>query len=117
MMKKILFCLGLFVTGAAFSQDTTKVDQYCQLVASTRMLSTKVTIDIDYGEERKFFGKDTRLKDDEGKLKKINGIVDALNYMGRNGWVLVNAFPSYTTNNQIYHYILKKTFAKADEQK
>jgi hypothetical protein len=28
-----------------------------------------------------------------GKIKKFNTIIDALNYMGSEGWIFINAFP------------------------
>ncbi|MEO7960910.1 MAG: hypothetical protein ABIR19_05140 [Ginsengibacter sp.] len=67
---------------SAIGQDTTKVEQYCEVVTTGRLLSNKVTIDIDYGEERTIW-KDHRIRTDEGKLKKINSIIDAVNYLGK----------------------------------
>ena len=101
---------------SVFSQDTTKVEQYCELVAQGRLFSTKVTIDINFGEERKYFSGDKRLRDEiSGKVKKFNSITDALNYMGLQGWSLVNAFPMGDASNQkVYHFYFKKLFNKED---
>jgi hypothetical protein len=99
----------------AFAQtDTTKVEQYCELVAQGRLFSHKVTIDVNFGEERKFFGGDKRLKDDiSGKVKKFKSLTDALNYMGMQGWSLVNAFPvSEASGPKVYHFYFKKLFDK-----
>lgn len=114
-MKHILFItIILFSSLQSFSQkDTTKVEQYCEVVATPRLLSSKVTIDIDYGEVRSIW-RDNRLKDDDGRLKKFNTTIDALNYMGKDGWTLVNAFPVLTSNIQTYHYVFKKAFKKSD---
>lgn len=80
-----------------------------------RVLSTKVNIELDFGDERKLFAGDTRLRDDlTGKLKKFNSTVDALNYMGAQGWVLVNAFPMKEVDSFIYHYYFKKLFKKSE---
>ena len=77
-------------------------------------MSYKVTIDIDYGEERSAW-KEHRLKDEEGKLKKFNTVVDALNYLGKMGWHLVNAFPvASTTISIVNHYVFKKEFLKSE---
>ncbi len=51
-MKRILTLLCLVFSLHGFSQDTTKVEQYCEVTASGKLFSTKVTIDVDYGEER-----------------------------------------------------------------
>lgn len=115
-MKRItIIAIILFASVKSFSQtDTAKVEQYAEVVATPRLLSNKVTIDIDYGEERSIW-KDTRLKNEEGKLKKFNTTIDALNYMGKEGWKLVNAFPVLIGNNsQVYHYVFKKLFLKTE---
>ena len=114
-MKKIIFITGILLTTiTAFSQtDSTKIEQYCDVVATPRLLSNKVTIDINYGEEKSIW-KDTRLKTDEGKLKKFNTVVDALNYMGKDGWVFINAFPALNGSTQVYHFVFRKWFAKSE---
>jgi hypothetical protein len=124
-MKKyrlLLLSTILLTTSYAFSQsDTSKVEQYCELIAQGRLFSNKITIDIDFGEGRSFFRfKDTRVKDDiTGKVKKFRSTVDALNYLGGIGWTLLNAFP-VTENTglggaqNVYHFFFKKTFDKSE---
>jgi hypothetical protein len=118
-MKKII-CLLVFIAPlivVAQSSDTTKVEQYCEMVATGRMLSTKVNIDVTYGEERKFF-KIYGVRDENGKLKKFNSVVDALNYLGQQGWKMVNAFPVSEANGpKVFHYIFKKEFLKSEVDK
>jgi hypothetical protein len=114
-MKKILTLVLLTLTLNGFSQDTTKVEQYCEVVATGRLLSNKVTIDIDYGEQRSIW-RDHRIKNDEGKLKKFNSVIDAVNYLGKQGWKLVNAFPIATGNGSVYHYVFKKEFLKSETE-
>jgi hypothetical protein len=113
-MKKIILAVFLFTTLNGFAQDTTKVEQYCRLVAINKLFSNKVNIDIDFGDERKFFS-DTRIRDEEtGRVKKFNTVVDALNYLGSQGWVLVNAFPVSDGSSYTYHYYFRKQFRKED---
>ncbi len=113
-MKSALITLFLFATLPVLAQDSTKVEQYCEVVATGRLLSNKVTIDIDYGEGRSIW-KDHRLRTDEGKLKKFNSVIDAINYLGKDGWKLVNAFPISTGNNPtVYHYVFRKEFNKSE---
>jgi len=115
-MKKIIIILCFLISFKSNAQlDTSKVEQYCEVVATPRLLSTRVTIDVDYGEARSIW-KDSRLKNENGKLVKFNTLVDALNYMGKNGWKLVNAFPAYTGSNSaaVYHYVFRKEFLKRD---
>lgn len=82
---------------------------YCELVGTGKLFSTKVTIDIDFGEEKGYF-EDTRLRNEAtGKLQTFNSMVDALNYMGSQGWEFVQAYVVTMNNNQnVYHWLLKK---------
>lgn len=113
-MKK-LFLLVLMVSSlSAFSQDSTKVEQYCRLVAIGKLFSNRVNIDVDFGDERKFFS-DNRLRDEEtGRIKKFNTVVDALNYLGSQGWTLINAFPVTEGSSNTYHFYFRKQFNKQE---
>jgi len=114
-MKTILFVLLIaFSSAKTFSQtDTSRVEQYCELIATPRLLSNRVTIELNYGEEQSFW-KDNRLKSGEGRLKKFNSVIDALNFMGKEGWVFVNAFPVNIGTTQVYHYGFKKLFSRSE---
>jgi len=114
-MKKIIYAgLFIFLSYSSFAQtDTSKIEQYCQIIATPRLLSNKVTIDIDLGEEKSFW-RDTRLKTYDGKLKKFNTIIDALNFMGKEGWVFINAYPVRNNQTDIYHFGFKKVFTKKE---
>ena len=104
--------LVLFFSIVSHAQtDTTRIEQYCQVIATPRLLSNKVTIDIDFGEEKDFWI-DNRLRGYDGKLKKFNTIIDALNFMGREGWSFINAYPVTLGNTTIYHFAFKKYFPK-----
>jgi hypothetical protein len=114
MKKHIILAIVLFVSFNSFSQtDTTKIEQYCEVIATPRLLSSKVTLEVSYGEEKSCW-RDTRLTNDDGKLKKFNTIIDALNYMGKEGWVFVNAYPVKTGDVEIYHYGFKKLFSRSE---
>ncbi len=120
MKITLLFLSALLIcsTSAIAQSDTSKVEQYCELVAQGRLFSNKVTIDINFGEERKFFSGDKRLRDEiTGKVKKFNSVTDALNYLGLQGWTLINAFPISTSSGpQVYHFYFKKLFDKSEIQ-
>jgi len=89
------------------SEETSKY-VYCVLVGTQKFLSTKVTISVDYGEERRFF-QDTRIKDEQtGKVQEFNSMVDALNYMGNNGWEFVQAYAVTLGQQNVYHWLLRK---------
>ena len=105
-MKKILVLLLVLVPGMLYAQ---KLEKYCEIMAIGKMFSSKVTITVDFGEQRGFF-KDTRLRDEEGDVVKFNSTIDALNYMGTQGWKLVNAFPISNGNQNVYHFFFKKEY-------
>lgn len=116
-MKKIVIASVVLLSSIVSigQTDTSKVEQYCQVIATPKLLSNKVTIDIDFGEEKSFW-RDTRLKTDAGKIKKFNTIIDAINYMGREGWIFINAFPVRMGETEIYHFAFKKQFPRSDLQ-
>ena len=71
----------------------TQREVYAQIRIRPRFLSNKVSIRLDYGQERNFWGGDTRIRDEQsGKVKKFNSAVDALNYMSSQGWQFVFAY-------------------------
>lgn len=99
-----MLLLGLMLSGSqVFAQkvyegeimDTAAVQRevYAQIRVRPRFLSNKVSIRLDYGQERNFWGGDTRIREeDTGKVKKFNSAVDALNYMSSQGWEFVFAY-------------------------
>ncbi|TSD66320.1 hypothetical protein FFF34_002650 [Inquilinus sp. KBS0705] len=114
-MKKIIMIAFLLIGAkTSFAQsDSTKVEQYCQIIATPKFLSNKVSIDIDFGEEKSYW-RDTRLKNYSGNVRKFNTIIDALNFMGRDGWIFINAFPVTGGNTVIYHFAFRKVFARSE---
>src|SRR4051794_26024826 len=113
-MKKVFTVVSLLiVTFASSAQtDTAKVEQYCQVIATPTLLSNKVTIDIDFGEQKSFW-RDNRFNTYDGTFKKFNTIIDALNFMGKEGWIFINAYPVRNNESEIYHFGFKKFFLKS----
>jgi hypothetical protein len=110
MRHTIFLFFFLLVCFTSFSQnDSIKVEQYCQLIVSPRLFSNKVTIDIDFGEE-KCFWRDERMQTYDGNIRKFNTIIDALNFMGKQGWIFINTYPAEGGGTVIYHYAFKKYF-------
>ncbi len=118
-MKKLSYVaiIGLLAFHNANSQTVNDVPikdidvDYVQIVGTSRLLSNKVTIEIDFGQENKLFSsdKDTRIRDVNGKNMVFNSMVDALNFMTKNGFEFVQAYAFNTSNNQnVYHYLLRK---------
>ncbi len=122
VVKKVTFLLILnMYTSVTYSQQNTPsktIEQYCSLNVIPRVLSNKVNIDVDYGDPRKFFTfKNNMVRDDNGKAKKFNTAIEALNYMSTQGWKLVNAMALMEGGNAVYRYILKREIEVTDEEK
>lgn len=117
-MKKIILALivSIFAITTSVAQEISLVDTskyvYCQLVGTEKFLSNKVTIQIDFGAERNYW-KDARLRDEQtGKVRLFNSMVDALNYMGDDGWEFIQAYVITVSSQNVYHWLLKKKVPK-----
>ncbi len=116
-MKNLFFTLifsifGLTTLCAQTVNGTPIADidvEYVQIVGTSKLLSNKVTINIDFGQENKIFSaKDTQIKDANGKLTVFNSMIDALNFMSKCGYEFVNAYVLTAGSQNVYHYMMKK---------
>jgi hypothetical protein len=81
-------------------------------------MSNKVTIEIDFGQFRSIWA-DNRLKDSKtGERIIFNSMIDALNYMGIQGWEFVQAYAFWTggSSGNVYHYLLKKSKTSIEKE-
>lgn len=122
-MKKYLFVLLLgFVCTTMFAQENDgQIKQevnssqliehkkfiYCELLGRGKLLSSKVNVDIDFGQAVSFWAPDRRYKDENGKPISFNSMVDAINFMGTLGWEFVQAYVVTESNQNVYHWLLK----------
>ena len=107
----LLICLTVHATSVAQTDEPKSKESkfvYCELVGTQKFLSTKVTIAVDFGEAKNMW-KDNRLKDEiTGKVQVFNSMIDALNYMGEDGWEFVQAYIVTMGQQNVYHWLLKK---------
>ena len=47
------------------------------------------------------------VKDENGEKMIFNSMIDALNYMTKNGFKFVNAYAITEDGQNVYHYLLK----------
>ena len=108
-MKKIFFSITFFLIALFAANAQGKI--YCELVGTQRLLSTKVTVEVDFGQQSKFFS-DNRLVDEKGQVVVFNSMVDAMNHMGELGWEFEQAyvvtFGSGSSSSSVYHWLLSK---------
>lgn len=95
----------------AFAQTEDESRVYCELVGTSGMFSSKVKVTVDFGQETSFWkgDKDQQLVDAEGKDIKFNSMVDAMNFMGKNGWKFIQAYTiGDGKNGYVYRWLLYK---------
>ena len=116
-MKKILLFIALIYSSTIFSQTVNDIPikeidvAYVQIVGTSKLMSKKVSIQIDFGQETKFFsgGREAIVKDARGKPTKFNSMIDALNFMNENGYDFVSAYTLTMGNQNVYHFLLRKS--------
>jgi hypothetical protein len=110
IIKISILSILFFVTKSIYSQTENSKYIYCEMVGVQKMLSTKVNIVIDFGEERSLWKGNTAIIDEAtGKAQTFNSMVDALNYMGEKGWELAQAYVVTTPQGGgVYHWLLKR---------
>ena len=104
-MKKLLF-VSIFAVAMCITAKSQEYI-YCQLVGTGRLLSNRVDVSIDFGQQTNLFT-DTRLRDESGKVVVFNSMVDAMNFMGADGWEFIQAYAVTSGNSNVYHWLLKK---------
>lgn len=117
MKKLIVFPLFVAVFGLSnlFSQTVNDIPikdidvEYIQIIGTSKLMSNKVTVKIDFGQENNYWNaKDTKIKDQNGKLVVFNSMIDALNFLSKNGYEFIDAYTITINSQNIYHYMLKR---------
>ncbi len=113
IMKKLLILVVICVNSFVFSQEVPKY-VYAEIVGELRFMSKKVTIEIDYGQSTSFF-ESNKLKNEDGKNKVFNSMVDAMNYMGALGWEFQQAYVVTMGQQNVYHWLMRKQFSELSD--
>lgn len=112
MKKLILLSLIVLMSVPMFAQENTSNEKtrdsflYAEILGYSKLLSTKVSVTIDFGQNTTLF-EDTRLSDENGKVINFNSMVDAMNWMGAQGWEFVQAYTASEGDQSVYHWLLK----------
>ena len=121
-MKQLLTIIAfIFAMQFSYAQDQVELnkkdakEEYCMILATSKLLSTKLTIQVDFGQEWSFWKDKRSLKDETGKRIVFNSVIDALNYMAADGWEFVNAYAIATGQQSVYHYVMKRDLTEADK--
>lgn len=116
MKRQFLIFLFALSFCSVYSQSVngkplTEIDtDYIMIVGTKKLLSSKVTVDIDFGQKTSFIelGKNTQIKDENGKPVEFNSMIDALNFFAKIGFEFVDAYVITTEGQNVYHWIVKK---------
>ena len=117
-MKPILIlvlALTIHMAGAQEPADTSFFYAYAELVGTQKFLSRQVLVEVDFGQERKFFSNNLIVDPSTGKVRDFNSMVDAMNFMGENGWEFVQAYVVTAGNQNVYRWLLKRA-CRRDEK-
>lgn len=117
MKKLILFMM--FASLAIFMNAQNERKVYCELVGVQKgMFSTKVTVNIDFGQDVRFIHQaNQRLVDENGEIIVFNSMVDAMNHMGTLGWEFEQAYVVTTGQQNVYHWLLSKKVTSDEQMK
>lgn len=115
MKKVVLITLFACMSFLGFAQEKTEElsqskakEEYCMILATAKLLSTKVNISVDFGQAWSFWKDKRSLKDASGKKLEFDSVIDALNYMSSEGWEFVNAYSLTVGNSNVLHYVMKR---------
>lgn len=110
-----MFALICSIGAVAQNEVNGKKVTYIQLMGYQKMLSHKVRVVVDLGQDNWRY--QFKLRDEKGKPIPFNSMVEVLNYMTKRGWEYVNSYPVTVTNQNVYHFLLKKYVANEEEIK
>ncbi len=116
-MKKMIIIVAILAGVSATAQTVNGVQvadfnaEYIELMISTKMLSNKVMVAVDYGQPTKFIQsyKKMAILNKDGSKSIWNGDIDALNWFFHNGYELWSTYTVETSGLVTVHHILKRS--------
>lgn len=87
---------------------------YCELIGvdNRKLFSLKQNLNVlvDYGDSDNEFDNGYIIDEKSGKAKTFSTMVEAMNFMGQNGWEFVQAYTvSEPSGGQVYRWLLKRS--------
>lgn len=114
---------ALIICRSGFSQTVNDIPlkdftaQYVEIVGTRKPLTNKVLIEIDFGQVNKVWNfKDMQLRDKDNKPIILNSMIDALNFMCKNGYDFVQAYAYAEGSQSVYHYLMRRQENEALEE-
>ncbi len=89
-----------------------KIEIFCDLMSSKKFLGTEEALTINYGDRDSLWLDKSMYNKISKQIKKYNSIIDALNYMGSEGWETLRSYSTSHNSYTVEHYVLKKEIIK-----
>ena len=89
-----------------------KIEIFCDLMSSKKFLGTEEMLTINYGDRDSLWLDKSMYNKISKQIKKYNSIIDALNYMGSEGWETLRSYSTSHNSYTVEHYVLKKELIK-----
>jgi hypothetical protein len=113
MKINIFTLLLLFITSLTCNAQTVNGTplkdinvKYIQIVGRPSIQTNKINLELDFGQEKKFFSsKIVLLTDEAGKPVFFNSIIDAINLLNEYGYIFIQTF----SIEDKQYYLLEKT--------
>lgn len=109
---KHLICI-LFATLFSVSAFAQEKKVYCEIVGDGNFSGSKVKVEIVFGDS---VDESIKQQADKVKTAKFSTMVDALNYMSKQGWELEQTYAISETAGMnrgcVYHYVLSAEITK-----
>lgn len=129
-MKKFLMLLVLMMPSVMMAQeentlpenDDEEITVFAQIMGINKNvlgIGNKLSVEIDFGDEKSFWGNDGRniLIDENGKELKFNSMVDAMNFMGSQGWEYEDSYVITVAQQHVIHWLLSKKIRKGEDKR
>jgi hypothetical protein len=114
-MKKIIL-LSIFTCVCCFAYPQQKNYVYCELVGTAKLFSSKVNVKANFGQNFSLWKGIDYIRDENGKKVDFNSMVDAMNFMGTQGWEFVQAYVVTVNNQNVYYWLLKKEITLEEKE-
>lgn len=116
MKTTLLSILLLLSAKYSFSQTVNNIPiselntNFIEIVATQKLMSKKVTIQLDFGQQINSFGgmKQIVVQDKKGRNKEFNSVIDALNFFSQYGFKFEQSYCVTISNQNVYHYLMSK---------
>lgn len=116
MKKFILLAIVALLTLSVIKAQTVPSNvtnyTYCEIIGVSISFTTKIKINIDYGQPVDLMKGVQPLKDSKGNIIKFNSMVDAINYMNALGWEFFQVYFADCS-----HYLFRKPITKEEASK